>query len=111
MSSTNEASPALANLQRPFPNSHPPLPPGSHDTNDVLSFAQERLWFLWQLEPGPTPYKHPPFLRLSGSRDYDAYEKALSADTRGHEVLRAIFREEAGEPRQLIQPWQYRPLI
>src|SRR4051812_37442267 len=101
MSSTNEASPALANLQRPFPNSHPALPPGSHDTNDVLSFAQERLWFLWQLDPASTAYNRPTFLRLSGPLDYNAFEKALNAVTRRHEILRAFFREDDGEPRQL----------
>src|SRR5262245_20097865 len=54
-----------------------------------LSFAQERLWFLDQLEPGNPIYNRPFALRLTGSLAQAALEQSLSEILRRHEVLRA----------------------
>jgi len=71
-----------------------------------LSFAQQRLWFLDQLEPGNPIYNIPSALRLRGPLDADALERTLGEIVRRHESLRTIFREEDGVPVQVIQPNQ-----
>ena len=75
-----------------FPRSHP-LP---------LSYSQERLWFIDQLE-GSVGYHIPSVLRLSGTLNKEALSKALAEIVNRHEVLRTIYKEEGGEPRQEVQ--------
>ena len=69
-----------------------------------LSFAQQRLWFLHQLEPGSTAYNLPTALRISGDLDAAALRRALSAVVRRHEVLRTTFPARDGQPSQLVHP-------
>ena len=69
-----------------------------------LSFAQERLWFLDRLEPGSAVYNMPAAMRLSGRLLPGAFAAALAALARRHESLRTTFREEAGQPVQVIAP-------
>jgi hypothetical protein len=69
-----------------------------------LSFAQERLWFLDQLEPGNPAYNRPMALRLTGSLDAKALQQALSEILQRHEVLRATFTNLEGRPTQIITP-------
>jgi amino acid adenylation domain-containing protein len=85
--------------RRSDPSSHP------------LSFAQERIWFLWQLEPDAPVYNRPAFLRLTGTLNHKALEEALNALRRRHEILRAAFPAENGKPAQVIQAWQHEPLF
>ncbi|MCB0168540.1 MAG: amino acid adenylation domain-containing protein, partial [Anaerolineae bacterium] len=69
-----------------------------------LSFAQQRLWFLDQLE-GPNPlYNMPAGLTFSGDLDISALARSLNHIVQRHEVLRTTFRMEAGEAKQIIQP-------
>jgi NRPS condensation-like uncharacterized protein len=75
-----------------------------------LSFAQQRLWFLDQLEPGSTTYLIPSALRVGGVVDVQALESSLQELIRRHESLRTLFVEQAGQPMQVIQPVYRAPL-
>ena len=68
----------------------------------ALSFAQERLWFLDQLEPGSPAYNLSGAIRLTGRLDAGALKEALGEIVRRHEVLRTTFAEVGGRPAQLV---------
>jgi amino acid adenylation domain-containing protein/natural product biosynthesis luciferase-like monooxygenase protein len=68
-----------------------------------LSFAQERLWFLEQFQPGTPAYNIPQAVRLGGNLDLGAVRFALAELARRHESLRSIFSVGSdGRPRQRI---------
>jgi amino acid adenylation domain-containing protein len=67
-----------------------------------LSYAQQRLWFLEQLEPGGSTYNVPVGVRLSGQLKVRALEETLSEVVRRHEVLRTRFAEEGGRAVQVV---------
>lgn len=69
-----------------------------------LSYSQQRLWFLDQLEPGTTAYNMPFGVRLRGKLNREAVQYALNEIVRRHEVLRTCFPERDGIPRQEIMP-------
>ncbi|MEV5735713.1 amino acid adenylation domain-containing protein [Streptomyces sp. NPDC052292] len=70
-----------------------------------LSFAQQRLWFLDQLEPGRAEYLLPFAFRIHGPLDLDALNAAFTAVVARHEILRTRFgTDAAGSPVQLIDP-------
>ncbi|MFD8824571.1 amino acid adenylation domain-containing protein [Streptomyces sp. NPDC059605] len=70
-----------------------------------LSFAQQRLWFLDQLEPGCAEYVVPFALRVSGALDTDALDAALTRMLARHEILRTRFvADDGGEPTQIVDP-------
>src|SRR2546421_2282816 len=77
-----------------------PKPAGAEP---VLSFAQQRLWFLDQFEPGSAEYNVPLALRLRGELDEAALRSALEALVARHEVLRTSYGAERGEPRLRVQ--------
>ncbi|HEV7515307.1 MAG TPA: amino acid adenylation domain-containing protein, partial [Thermoanaerobaculia bacterium] len=69
-----------------------------------LSFSQERLWFLDQLDPGQVAYNLPLPIRLTGTLVPAALAAALAEEVRRHEVLRTSFGILAGRPVQRIAP-------
>ena len=82
----------------------PPLVPVPRDRELPLSFAQQRLWFLDQLEPGQSVYNIPVALRLAGRFDLAVMERAIGEVVRRHEVLRTTFAVADGRPVQVIAP-------
>ncbi|WP_368667338.1 amino acid adenylation domain-containing protein [Corallococcus sp. AB030] len=87
--------------------STPALPPLTRTQGDELaplSFAQQRLWFIDQLEPGSPLYNMPFALRLSGALDVPALQRAFDALVRRHETLRTTFETHDETPRQRIHP-------
>ncbi len=79
--------------------------PRAHRDGAPLSFAQERLWFIDQLEPGSAVYNIPVARRLGGPLDEAALERALGEIVRRHEALRTTVREVDGSPVQVIAPF------
>ncbi|SFI44359.1 non-ribosomal peptide synthetase [Nitrosomonas sp. Nm34] len=69
-----------------------------------LSYAQQRHWFLWQLDPHSTAYHLGGTLRLRGKLNQAALEDSFQTLIVRHEVLRTVFRANAqGQPEQIIQ--------
>lgn len=68
-----------------------------------LSFAQERLWFLSQLEPESGAYNVPVTLRITGPLDPQIMERALNTLVARHEILRTRFVTREGKPMQHIE--------
>ncbi|HSK80236.1 MAG TPA: condensation domain-containing protein, partial [Thermoanaerobaculia bacterium] len=71
-----------------------------------LSFAQQRLWFIDQLEPGSALYNMPVALRVEGPLHVAVLRCTLSEIVRRHEALRTVFAAPEGSPVQLVQPAQ-----
>src|SRR5436190_5057956 len=69
-----------------------------------LSFAQQRLWFLDQLEPGNTAYNLPRAIRFKGELKLEVLEQSLNEIVRRHEALRTTFAAMDGQPRQVSVP-------
>jgi amino acid adenylation domain-containing protein len=82
----------------------PPLNREPHAGALPLSFAQQRLWFWEQLQPGTPTYVLTTALRLRGALDAKALGQTLNEVARRHDTLRASFTEADGEPVQLIAP-------
>ncbi len=83
--------------------SAPPILPVSRDSHMPLSFAQQRLWFLDQLEPDSIHYNVPAVFRMVGRLDRSALAATLDALVQRHEVLRTRFPAIEGRPVQEVQ--------
>ena len=85
--------------------------PVSRTENLPLSFAQQRLWFLAQLEPESPFYNEFTAFKLSGQLNISIFKQSLAAIIRRHEPLRTTFStNSAGKPVQIIQPIAEIPL-
>jgi Condensation domain/TubC N-terminal docking domain len=67
-----------------------------------LSFAQERLWFLNQLEGSSATYNGYVALHITGDIDLNSFRRALSEIVRRHQVLRTSFQTVNGTPIQIV---------
>jgi len=86
-------------------NQAPSLMPVARNSNLPLSFSQERLWFLDQLEPGrSSAYNIPLTLRITGTLNLSALKQSLNEIVRRHEALRTTFSSIEGKPVQVIHP-------
>ena len=81
-----------------------PLIPRERPKRLPLSHAQQRLWFINQLEGSSTEYNIPEALRLRGELDRGSLERAINTIVARHEVLRTHFADVDGEPAQIIAP-------
>lgn len=88
----------------------PPITPVPRDRNLPLSFAQQRLWFLSQLQAGSTAYNVPAAIQLSGRVDISALERSFHEIVRRHEALRTNVLAPDAEPVQIIAPARSIPL-
>lgn len=80
----------------------PPITSVSRDVEMPLSYAQQRLWFLDQLNPGNTSYNIHKSIRLKGQLDVSALEQTLTEIVKRHESLRTTFPSRNGNPAQVI---------
>jgi amino acid adenylation domain-containing protein len=105
------ASPTVAELAKhiergmkakPESNSVPSLKPVDRNQELPLSFSQQRLWFLHQLDPYSTAYNGSDLVRLQGTLNVAALEESINEIVRRHEVLRTCFAIVEGRPIQKI---------
>jgi amino acid adenylation domain-containing protein len=82
----------------------PPLRASGRPAELALSFAQERLWLLEQIEGLGTAYNIPVVIGLHGGLEIAALEQSLAEVVRRHEVLRTRFGRVDGAPVQVIEP-------
>ncbi|MFZ2511388.1 MAG: amino acid adenylation domain-containing protein, partial [Gordonia sp. (in: high G+C Gram-positive bacteria)] len=100
------AAPTVRTLALEVANNAPALRPitaaDPRPDRIPLSFAQQRMWLVNQINPGSGTYNIPTVLRLSGSLDIDALHAAIVDVVARHEVLRTTYPAVDGEPRQKI---------
>ena len=80
----------------------PPIEKVSREQKLPLSFAQQRLWFLDQLEPDNPAYNIPSAYILEGDLNEAALAKSILEIVRRHESLRTTFGDDGGKPLQII---------
>ena len=80
----------------------PPLVPIARDEKLPLSFAQQSLWLLDQLQPGSPFYNIPTVVRITGQLNATALEQSLNEIIKRHEALRTTFAKVDGQPLQVI---------
>ncbi|NJO14389.1 MAG: amino acid adenylation domain-containing protein [Thioploca sp.] len=92
----------LIKKQESAATGQPAIPRRVNQETVPLSFAQQRLWFLQQLEPDSPFYNVTKAIRLSGTLNVDVLQQALDAIVVRHEVLRTTFVSVDGKPKSLI---------
>jgi amino acid adenylation domain-containing protein len=92
----------IENALRSSGTSAPALVPVQRNGNLLLSFAQQRLWLVDQLDPGSAAYNMPFSIRLRGDLDRAALRRAFLSIIQRHEVLRTCFPMADGAPVQEI---------
>ncbi|PEH87142.1 non-ribosomal peptide synthetase [Burkholderia gladioli] len=105
------ASPTLAGLSSVIADrghqgaiALPPITPLAREGELALSFSQQRLWFLAQLDGVSATYHMPLALRLQGRLDQAAWQRALDTLLDRHEALRSVFVTVQGQPRVRLLP-------
>ncbi len=87
-----------------------PIPAGVEaEDRQALSYAQRRMWFLWQLDPQSGAYNLPGAVRLSGRLNLGALEQAFASLVERHETLRTVFQRQADD--SLLQVPATAPLL
>ena len=96
----------LSREAQPSPNSpESVIIPVSRDEDLPLSFAQQRMWFLYQMDSQNPAYNECPAIRLTGNLNIDILEQSLNAIIQRHEILRTTFPMVEGKPIQKIAPF------
>ncbi|WP_207266386.1 non-ribosomal peptide synthetase [Pseudomonas sp. GW101-3H06] len=87
-----------------------PIPAGVEaEDRQALSYAQQRMWFLWQLDPQSGAYNLPGAVRLSGRLNLPALERAFASLVARHETLRTVFARQSDD--SLLQVPATAPLV
>ncbi|MCW2917361.1 MAG: non-ribosomal peptide synthetase [Actinomycetia bacterium] len=89
---------------------HEGIRPRESRTDQPLSFAQQRMWFLEQMDPGQATYNIALCARLEGPLRVSALYEGLHTVIERHESLRTVFTSRDGEPRQVVVPPPTPPL-
>ncbi|MEZ2148236.1 amino acid adenylation domain-containing protein, partial [Bradyrhizobium sp. DN5] len=92
------AASIMDELSRSGAQDLPAIAPVSREAPLVLSFAQQRLWFLAQLDQSSTNYHIPLGWRLKGGLDRSAWQRSLDRVLARHEALRSVFVAPEGKP-------------
>ena len=100
--SADEKRQLLAKLSRE--TSRKPPRPTAEQQEFPLAPAQQRLWFIDQLQPNLSVYTIPAALRLVGDINLERLRRCLNDIVARHEILRARFVSQQGEPSQVINP-------
>ncbi|MCA4965396.1 non-ribosomal peptide synthetase [Pseudomonas sp. Y24-6] len=88
-----------------------PIPPALEaQTRFELSYAQQRQWFLWQLDPHSSAYNIPAALRLYGPLDVPALQHSFDVLLERHQSLRSRFVEDDGKVLQTLAPYTSLPI-
>lgn len=83
-------------------------PPAAPDAPELLSYSQERMWFMQALAPSSSAYNVPLALRLRGALDADRLEQAFKALIAHHEILRTRFvTTDLGPAAQVVDDWDF----
>ncbi len=106
------ATPTVAGLARAVEEARreqegwslPPIVRAPRGASFPLSFSQERMWFLNQLDPGSAAYNLPQAVRLRGRLALSVLDRCFTELVRRHEALRTAFVLVEGKPAQVIQP-------
>ncbi len=77
----------------------PPLKPIKRDGDLPLSFAQQRLWFLYQMQPNDASYNIPAAFKVRGALKLDVLQAVFDEIARRHETLRTLFKTVDGRPK------------
>ena len=100
------------NQRQTAPEAVPSITPCEREGDLLLSFSQQRMWFLAQLEGGSQTYNVPISLQLRGPVDRSALRRSLNALLARHEALRAVFTSVDGQPHvRLLPPQSSVPFI
>ncbi|WP_392890556.1 amino acid adenylation domain-containing protein [Pseudomonas migulae] len=87
-----------------------PIPAGVEaEDRQALSYAQQRMWFLWQLDAQSGAYNLPGAVRLTGALSLPALEQAFASVVERHETLRTVFQRQADDT--LLQVPVRAPLV
>lgn len=101
---TADSSPAASNIELVPLAAWMRTPASARPDRLPLSWAQQRMWFLNQLDPGASDYNISLAVRLTGELNIDALSGALDDLMARHESLRTIYPQDGGSPEQRILP-------
>ncbi|MVV47311.1 amino acid adenylation domain-containing protein [Pseudomonas sp. PB120] len=88
-----------------------PIPPAAEPQSSFeLSYAQQRQWFLWQLDPQSPAYNIPAALRLHGPLNIEALQQSFDVLLERHQSLRSRFVEDDGQVAQTLAAFTSLPI-
>jgi amino acid adenylation domain-containing protein len=93
---------ALYIQQNEVSSTTPAIKPADRNAPLMLSFSQQRLWFIDQLEPNSSQYNMPGAFKISGDFDASIFEKCIDNIVERHEILRTTYISESGSSYQII---------